>query len=189
MKRWTTAIYAFVVLLVASPLWAAEAEAHEEGPTIKLVYWGINFLILAVGLLYFLRKPVKEFFASRATLIRENIEQARALKANAEKKYQDYENRLKSIEKEMQELIANLKKDGELEKRRMIESAAQQAANLKSNSERVLQQELRKAKEDLKKEAVSLATDLAEDLIRKNVTPEDQGRIVDQYLTKMEKLA
>ena len=188
MKRWTATMYAFGIFLAATPLWAAEAEAHEEGPSMGLVYWGINFLILTIVLLYFLRKPAKEFFASRASLIRENIEHARALKANAEKKYQEYENRLKSIEKEMQDLIGNLKKDGELEKRRLIENAEQQAANLKSNSERVLQQELRKAKEDLKKEAVSLATDLAEDLIRKNVTPEDQGRIVDQYLDKMEKL-
>jgi F-type H+-transporting ATPase subunit b len=139
-------------------------------------------------LFYFLRKPAKEFFASRATLIRANIEEAKQRKEEAAKKYAEYEQRLKSIEGEMQGLITGLQKDGELERKRLLETAEQQAASLQSNSERMLQQELRKAKEDLKREAVGLAGQLAEDLIRQNLTPEDQGRLVGQYLEKMEKL-
>ncbi|MFO1463023.1 MAG: ATP synthase F0 subunit B [bacterium] len=188
MNRRLTLAIAMGISLLALPLWAAEG-GHEEGPGMSLVYWGINFLILVGGLAFFLRKPVKEFFASRSTLIRKNIEEATQRRGNAEQKYAEYEARLKSIEKEMQELIATLKKDGELEKRRLVEQAQHQVANLKTTSERILQQELRKAKEELKKEAVHLATDLAEELLRKNVTADDQGRIVDQYLQKMEKLA
>lgn len=178
----------FAFVLIAMPLWAEEG-AHEEGPSMALVYWGINFLILVGGLGFFLRKPVKEFFASRSALIRKSIEDARALKSTAERKYQEYDNRLKSIEKEMQDLVANLKKDGELEKRRLIENAQQQVANLKSNSERILQQELRKAKEELKKETVNLASELAEESLRKNLTPQDQNRIFEQSLHKMENLS
>jgi len=185
--RYLAIFCTLVIALLALPLWAEEG-VHEEGPSMALVYWGINFLILVGGLAFFLRKPVKEFFASRATLIGNNIEEARELKAAAERKYKEYDNRLKSIEKEMQELIATLKKDGELEKRRLIENTQQQVANLKSNSERILQQELRKAKEELKKETVNLATELTEESLRKNVTPEDQSRIFDQYLQKMENL-
>lgn len=189
MRRYLATACLLWASLAAHPLWAASEGGHEEGPSMALVYWAINFAILVGGLLYFLRKPAKDFFASRSTLIRTNIDQARDLKANAEKKYAEYETRLKSIEKEMKELVASLQKDGELERRRIVEAAAQQVATLKNNGERMLQQELRKAKEELKKEAVTLATELAGDLIRKNMTPEDQGRLVDQYLQKMEKLA
>ena len=188
MKHRLAIVSGFIGLLMAAPLSAAEG-GHAAGPSMALVFWGINFLILLIGLLYFLRKPVKEFFAARSTLIRTNIDQARDLKGNAEKKYLEYEARLKSIEKEMQDMVASLKKDGELEQRRIVETATQQVASVKSNSERILQQELRKAKEELKKEAVALASELAEDLIRSNLTPDDQGRLVEQYLQKMEKLA
>lgn len=188
MHRRLASLHGISILLAASPLWAASEGGH-EGPSMALVYWGINFLILAGILLYFLRKPAKDFFASRATLIRTNINQARDLKTNAEKKYAEYEARLKSIEKEMNDLVVSLQKDGELERRRIVETATQQVAAMKGNSERMLQQELRKAKEELKKEAVNLATELAGELIRKNLTPEDQGRLVEQYLQKMEKLA
>ena len=189
MKRLLSYLSAPTILLIASRLWASSEGGHEEGPGMPLVYWSINLLILIAVLLFFLRKPAKEFFASRATLIRTNIDQARNLKADAEKKYAEYEARLKAIESEMNALVSSLEKDGELERRRIVEAATQQVATLKKNSERMLQQETAKAKEELKREAVQLATELAGDLIKKNMTPEDQSRIVEQYLDKMEKLA
>ncbi len=134
MNRRLTLAIAMGISLLALPLWAAEG-GHEEGPGMSLVYWGINFLILVGGLAFFLRKPVKEFFASRSTLIRKNIEEATQRRANAEQKYAEYEARLKSIEKEMQELIATLKKDGELEKRRLVEQAQHQVANLSGSTD------------------------------------------------------
>ncbi|HKX11828.1 MAG TPA: ATP synthase F0 subunit B [bacterium] len=192
MRRALRSLTALTLALLPSLLLAASEAAPEggehHGPGMAVVYHAINFGILFGLLFYFLRKPVKEFFASRATLIRGNIEEAKQRKEEAAKKYAEYEQRLQSIEGEMQGLISSLKHDGELEQKRLLETAQQQAASLQSNSERMLQQELRKAKEDLKREAVGLAGQLAEDLIRKNLTPEDQGRLVGHYLDKMEKL-
>ena len=192
MRRALRSLTILTLALLPSLLLAASEAAPEggehHGPGMAVVYHAINFAILFGVLFYFLRKPVKEFFASRATLIRGNIEEAKQRKEEAAKKYAEYEHRLQSIEGEMQGLISSLKHDGELEQKRLLETAKQQATSLQSNSERMLQQELRKAKEDLKREAVGLAGQLAEDLIRKNLTPEDQGRLVGQYLEKMEKL-
>ncbi|HCU25962.1 MAG TPA: hypothetical protein DF383_13170, partial [Deltaproteobacteria bacterium] len=181
-----------ILLLWAAPLFAnpaAEAAGHgDEGIPFKLVYAGINFLILLAILVYFLRKPAREFFASRSALIRGNLEQSQENKVQAEKKYAEYETRLKNIEAEMQGLANSLKKDGELEKQRLVENARHQAAVFKSTSEKILQQELRKAKEELKKETVNLAADFAEDSLRKNLNAQDQGRLIEQYLNKMEHL-
>ncbi len=191
MRRAWTSLATLTLALMPGLLWANEAAAEgaeHHGPGMPVVYHAINFAILVGLLFYFLRKPVKEFFASRAALIRGNIDEAKQRKDEAAKKYAEYEQRLQSIESEMQGLITSLKQDGELERKRLLETAQQQAVSLQSNSERMLQQELRKAKEDLKREAVGLAGQLAEDLIRQNITPEDQGRIVGQYLEKMEKL-
>ncbi|HKY63882.1 MAG TPA: ATP synthase F0 subunit B [bacterium] len=191
MRRAWTSLAALAMSLLPSLLLAASEAAEggeHHGPGMAVVYHAINFAILISVLFYFLRKPVKEFFASRSTLIRSHIDEAKQLKNEAAKKYSEYEQRLKSIEQEMQGLIVSLKQDGELERKRLLETAEQQAQTLRTNSERMLQQELRKAKEDLKREAVGLAGQLAEDLIRQNLTPEDQGRLVGQYLEKMEKL-
>ena len=191
MRRTWISLASLAVGLLPSLLFAASEAAEggeHHGPGMAVVFHAINFAILVGLLFYFLRKPVKEFFASRSTLIRSNIDEAKSRKTEASQKYAQYEERLKSIEQEMQGLIQGLKQDGELERKRLLETAEHQAQALKSNSERMLQQELRKAKEDLKREAVGLAGQLAEELIRQNLSPEDQGRIVGQYLQKMENL-
>ncbi len=176
------------IFLTAGALQAA-TEAHgKEGIPRSLLFSGINFLILAGILVYFLRKPVRDFFASRATLIRTTMSQAQELKSNAARKYEEYEGRMKRIEQEMQALIEELKNDGELERRRLVESAKKQAAGLRETSQRVISQELRRAKEELKQEAIALAADLAEKLVRDNFSPQDQSRIIDQYLQRLERM-
>lgn len=179
-----------VLGVMAAPAWAGEAEAHGEGgiPVKAVIYAALNFFLLLIILGYFLRKPIKEFFASRAALIRKDIEESQALRDQAQGKYNEYESRLAHIEKEMQELVAQLKRDGELEQGRLLAAAQGQIQSLQETSERIMQTELKRAKEELKKEAAQLAAQLAEDLVRQNITPEDQRRLVREYLDKMERL-
>jgi len=158
-------------------------------PAKAIIFAAINFLLLAVILGYFLRIPIKEFFASRGALIKKDIEDSQAVVDQAEQKYREYEKRLGSIEEEMQALITQLKRDGTLEKDRIVEAAKAQMQALHETSERVMSTELRRAKEELKEEAVQLATQLAEELVRKNITPEDQQRLVKNYMEKMEHLS
>lgn len=176
-------------LLASRPLYGA-SEAHgEEGIPFNLVFAGINFFILVGLLTYFLRKPVRDFFASRSTLIRTTLDQAKDLKDNAEQKYSEYDERMKTVEGEMQRLIQELKKGGELEKQRLLTLAKEQVETLKATTERMMAQEIRKAKEELKNEAATLAVDLAEKLLRENITAQDQNRLVDEYLGKIGRLS
>jgi F-type H+-transporting ATPase subunit b len=131
-------------------LWAAEEGGHgeHEGVPVKaMIFAGVNFVILLFILGYFLRKPMKEFFASRAALIRKDIGDSEARKDQAEKKYKEYETRLAQIEKEMAALVAELKHDGQLEKERLVETAKYQIEALQQTSERIMGAELRRAKE------------------------------------------
>jgi F-type H+-transporting ATPase subunit b len=177
--------------LIISPAFAAEGGGHgAQGIPVKAVLFAaINFAILLFILGYFLRKPVKEFFASRAALIRKDIGDSEALKNQAEKKYREYESRLARIEQETGALIGQLKQDGQLEKARLMQTAQDQIQALQATSQRIMGHELQRAKEELKKEAVQLAAQLAEDLVRQNITAEDQRRLVKTYLEKMEGLS
>jgi F-type H+-transporting ATPase subunit b len=179
-----------VTLMALLPRVAQAVEGHGEGiPTKALVFAAVNFFLLIGVLAYFLRKPTKEFFASRSELIKTEIQEVQSLKEEARRKYAEYDARLKGIAVESKALIAELKKDGELERTRIIQEAEAQARSLQEVSSRIMSQEVRRAKEELKREAVALAGELAEELIRKNMTAEDQKRIVNEYLSKMEKIS
>src|SRR5262249_38720744 len=138
VRRYIRWVFVFTVqfCLVTTPIWASEAAEEAREIPLSLVYWSVNFLILFAVLAYFLRKPAKDFFASRATLLQTNVTQAKELKDHAEQKYAEYETRLKNIEKEMEELVSSLKRDGELEKQRLLQLAREQVAALKSTSEK-----------------------------------------------------
>lgn len=180
-----------VILWVLLPVAAwAESGAHEEtGIPRAVLYAAINFSILAGLLIFFLRKPAKEFFATRATLIRTHISEAQELKTQAQRRYAEIEKRLQGVDGESKKLLETLKQDGALEQGRIVQTAQEQAAALKLTSEKIIGQELRKAKEELKREAVGLAAEMAEKLIRDNISAQDQNRLVNEYLAKMENLS
>jgi len=167
---------------------ASGGEGHEAHgiPVKPLIFAAINFVILVLILGYFLRKPVVEFFSTRAALIGKDINESREMKEAAQQKFADYEARMKGIEKEMQDLVGELKRDGQLERDRLLAIAEEQVVAIKDTSQRIMAQELRRAKEDLKQEAVALAAEMAEELLKKNLTADDQQRIVRQYIHKVE---
>lgn len=187
MKRLLSAAFWFSLASYANTAWAAEGGNESGGfPTKAIIFAVVNFLILLFILGYFLRKPLKDFFASRAVLIKKDIEDSQAVRDEAAQKYQEYEQRLKEIEEEMRSLIEELKKDGELERVSIVKETHDRVKNLKETSERVMSQEVQRAKEELKQEAVAWAAQLAEELVRKNLTPDDQQKIVKRYMDRME---
>lgn len=190
MRLHTLTILGIYGALGISTAWASEGGGEPHGiPTKAIIFAVVNFLILVILLGYLLRKPVKDFFASRAALIKQDIEESQSLRDQATEKFQEYGQRLKNIEAEMEALTAELNQAGELERKRIVQEAHERVTAMKETSERVMAQELIRAKEELKRDAVALAAELAEKLVRENITPEDQKRIVKQYMDRMEHLS
>jgi F-type H+-transporting ATPase subunit b len=190
VKLRTLTILGIYGALGISSAWATEGGVEPHGiPGKALIFAVVNLLILVILLGYLLRKPVKDFFASRAALIKQDIEESQNLRDCATEKFQEYSQRLKNIEAEMEALTVELKRAGELERNRIVQAAHERVTSMKETSERVMAQELIRAKEELKRDAVVLAAELAEKLVRENMTPEDQKRIVKQYMDRMEHLS
>ena len=48
-----------------------------------------------------------------------------------------------------------------------------------------IDQEIKKAKEELQEEISEIAVNLAEELIKKNMKPEDEKRLISEYVNKV----
>ena len=59
------------------------------------------------------------------------------------------------------------------------------AERIKEMAAMSIEQETKKAVQDLKKEIADLATQMAEDLLTKKVTFADQQKLVEEYLKKV----
>lgn len=151
------------------------------------MYWKIfNFLVFLSVLYFVLRKPVKEFWLSRAHQIGFEREEATRLREEASRRHDEMKKKMVGIEGEMRELVRSLEVEGELEKKRMVEEAGHLMRRLREDTERIAAQEVKKAIQSLKAQAVELSVELADRLLRENVHEKDQKKIVERYLQELE---
>ena len=150
-------------------------------------HWRVLNFAIFLGVLFFaLRKPVREFWATRSHEIRFAMEETDRLRREAKERHDGLEKRLARIEEEVKGLVRTLQQEGELEKGKMIEEAEKLARRIKSDSERIAAQEIQKAKETLKTQAVQLSLELAERIIREKFQESDQKRLSEKYLKQLE---
>lgn len=145
----------------------------------------LNFSILIVALFFIARKPVAEFFSSRAKGIEDEIRVLEQKKAEAQKKLAEYQARFKSLDQESKKILEEYMKQGEEAKIRILAEAEAQAAKLEAMAKRNIEQEFKSAKTKLQQEISEKAMIKAEELIKASISSDDQDKLVDDYLKKV----
>lgn len=145
----------------------------------------MNFAVLLFLLVKFCAKPIGSGLAGRRKAIKEEIEELEAKKSAAEKSYREFEQKLASVEKEIDTVVDRAIAQAEVEKAKIIEKAELAAADIKRQAEMTIQKEIMEARRTLKNEVAEQAAVLAEELIVKNLTADDQVKIVEDYLDKV----
>ncbi|GAB4369170.1 MAG: ATP synthase F0 subunit B [Deltaproteobacteria bacterium] len=169
---------------------AEEATGHHGGiPWFEILKQAVNFLILAGVLVYFLRKPLSAFLAERTAMLRTSIEEASRAREAAVEKLSAVEERMKRLSGEIEEL--NRRMDGEAgeESRRLQEAAMAEIRRVQEQVRFAADQEVRKAKQALRREASVLSAKAAEEILAKTITPEDQDRLVRENIEKLKEIA
>jgi F-type H+-transporting ATPase subunit b len=179
---WTVAI----LLIMTADVFAASGGGESHGSEWKDFAWRMmNFVILA-GLLYWLlAKKVKEFFSGRRDEIKIDLEQAQAAKEEAEKKYKEYTAKLEKATEEIAGISEMIKSQGLVEKERIIADAKKAAVKMKEDTQSRVEQEMKKAGNTLRAEAVKLSVEMAEELLKRNIQATDHDAMVKDYLDKV----
>lgn len=177
-----------LVLGVCSFAWAAGGGGHGEvhnswlsGDTWK----AMNFVVLALAAFFIAKKPVAQFFSSRAKGIEQEIKELETKKAEAEKKLAEYQAKFKNLDQESKQIVEDYIKQGEEAKKRIIAEAEAQAEKLEDMAKRNIEQEFKSAKAKLQQEVAEKAMEKAESLIMASISSEDQDKLVDDYLKKV----
>lgn len=184
---------ALAVLLVAAlPLLALAAgggDHADSGVIIKDFIWRcLNFAVMAGLLIYFVRKPIKNGLQSRRADIEKALADANAAREAAEAKVSEYQEKLAKAAAEIDTIYAAIRREGELERDRIIVSAKEMAVKIEQEADSKAASAVARARAELRAEAARLAVELAEELLTKNVTAADQKRLVDEYMQKVGEL-
>lgn len=170
---------------------AGHGDAHHAVDSLspaklKDLGWRVmNFIVLMLILVKFGAKPIANGLGARRKQIKNEIEDLEAKKAEAERAYKEFSAKLESVEKDVDSIVEKAVAQAEIEKVRIIEAAEKSAADIKRSAEMTIANEVTAAKRSLKVSVTEQAALMAEELIVKNLTADDQVKIIEDYLDKV----
>jgi F-type H+-transporting ATPase subunit b len=170
-----------ITTVIATVAFGAEGGEHgaEEGGSIWKI---INFVILVVGIYIVWIKFIKGMLAERREGIRKAMDEAKVARDEAERKRAEYEGKLKLLDSRVEEIYRELREEGEGEKERIIAEAERGAEKIKEQARVSAEQEIKKANEYIKREVARLAVGMAGEVLKREVKPSDQERLIDESL-------
>ncbi len=183
-------LYAAVALVLSAPalVWAASEEQHGGGLISfdkSLIVQGINFLLLLIVLQRLLYKPLLGKMRERTAAIQKALEEAQAARAEAARQQEENATRLRSAYQEAAAIREQALKDAAEEQRKLVAAAQVEARRLVETARSQTDADIRRAREELRREVAGLAVAVAEKLVRKSLHDEDHRRIVDDAIAKI----
>jgi len=161
-----------------------DGEEH-EAPSIEWLQLGFqvfNFAAL-IAILYFAgRGPVRRALQARHQQIQSDLVSAAETRAAAQGRFEHQEKRLAALEHEIAAITASIKHEAEAEKLRLIAMAEDRARRIREETEFMIEQQVKQAEEDLRREVAAAAVVLAEKIVRSQLGASDQQRLIDSFV-------
>lgn len=142
-------------------------------------FWqALNLLGFIALLVWLLRKPLVQFFENRRAQVADSLKKAEADRDRAQAIAKEVGARLERIEAEIEAMRRNALEQARAEEAEIEARAAEESARIAARTVAELDARVRTARNELTAYAADLAVELARELVAKNVTPDDEKRLV-----------
>ncbi len=170
-------------LFIATTAWASAAGAEHHAPPISdVILPTINFLIYAAVLYYFALPVVRNFLRSRREEIVTAITLASAKKQQAEALVSEYRAKIARVEQEVQSIQTARRADAEQEQAKLLSEAEAMAVKIREDARFLADREVSIAREMLREEMANQAEAMARELVQRNISAADQGRLAQEFI-------
>lgn len=152
-----------------------------------LFVWTIaTFLVLVFLLRRFAWGPILEALDRRETLIASAVEDAQKTKAELARVQEDSQRLLNEARREAGELVAQARADAERLRTDLREKATAEAQVVVRNAEREIEQQTRRAIQQLRQEAVELSLQMASKILQRNVSRQDNETLIQDFVGRLD---
>ncbi len=156
-------------------------------PDPGLYIWTIvTFLVLVALLAKFAWRPLLAALAERQESIRKSLDDARSAKQELERLHVESAKILAGARTEAESIIQRTREDAARFGDELKVKARADAAAIVANAEKQIQQETSRALQEIRREAVDLSLAIASKLLQKNVTKEDNERLIEDTFKQLE---
>ncbi|MBA2305626.1 MAG: hypothetical protein H0W08_23750 [Acidobacteria bacterium] len=164
---------------------ASDTHEAEGNPLVTMGARLLNFGVMVGALVYFLRSPFAAYLASRGAQIRQDLVTADEMRATASAQLAEIDRRMQALPAELEVLRHQGAEDVTAEQARITQASADERARLLEQTRREIDMRLRVAHRELTEHAAQLAVGVAEQRIRRTISPDDQIRLVDRYSSQL----
>jgi F-type H+-transporting ATPase subunit b len=152
-----------------------------------LYIWTIlTFLVLLALLAKFAWGPLLKALDERQSLIRKSLEDAQQARQELERLNQEQQKIIASARAEADSIVSQSRSDAERLRQELRDSARAEAANSVKNAERQIELQTHQALRQIRQEAVELSVAIASKLLARNLSKEDNDRLIQQTLEQFE---
>jgi len=165
----------------------AQSGGHAPNPLVKLdpglfIWTILTFLILFFVLAKFAWKPLLAALESRENTIKSSLEDAEKAKTELERLNAESEEIIAKARSEAQTIRVEAKSAAEKIKADVMVQAGEDAKKIRDEAEKQIQVEKDKAINEIRQEVVNLTMTVAEKVIKKNLSKEDNQSLIEDSI-------
>ncbi len=151
---------------------------------INILWTLINLIIFFVLMKLFLFKPIKKTLDKRKELIEGQFKAAEDKEKKAGELQAEYQSQLSGVEDEKKAIIAEARNNAKGEYDKIVARANDDAVKIKQDAKKASELESEKARLAVKQEIAELAMQAATKVVEKEVSPETNKILYDQFLNE-----
>ena len=143
-------------------------------------------LLLFVGLMYFfLRRPLGDAFRARREGIRRDLLRAEEERNAAVAKLKEVEGRLGRLNAEVEAIRAQTQREAAEERERIEHATEEEIRKIREQARREIESAAKAARAELRTFTAEQSVKLAEDMIRRDIRPEDDAHLAREYVEEL----
>lgn len=164
----------------------ASGGGEAEGGAATVAWEVFNLVLLIFVLFLAARRPVGAYLAERKAGVEQNIQGAEDVLKEAEARLAQWNARAAGLEHEVADIKSKAHAAAAQEAQRIVAEAEGIAQRIRAEAGAAVERETYRGRMALRREAADLAVEMAEKLLREEVTDADRARLVEEFVGRVE---
>ena len=149
------------------------------------VVLALSMLVLFTALSFLLFNPVRDMLEKRRQRVVDDQETAKREKAEAIAFKEEYDLKLKQVEKEAEAILSEARKKAKQNEMKIVAEAKEEASRIIARANAEIELEKKRALDDMKQEMITIAAMMAEKVVAASIDTNVQESLIDETLKEM----
>ena len=145
----------------------------------------LNVIILYVVLRLLLYKPVLKFIKKREHKFADKVDELDEREKELDRRKKEYEKLMEEASSEAATIITNSNEMARDHAREVLDNAKEHARDLVIRAKKEIEAEKKQARLDMKTEIADMAIQIAEKVLEREVSLEDNRKIIDEFFERV----